>query len=159
MTTTEPTIATDELFTGDERIVVIIPCGAEKVDAPAAARDLYVGNMFATALRTAQSDAFGLDPIVYVLSAKHGLLRLDDEVAPYDVKMGGDGSVDPATVCMQAAELDIDEADEVYTLLPRAYYEVADRALRPLGVYAQDVYEACPGIGYQRGALRCARWE
>jgi hypothetical protein len=39
---------------------------------------------------------------IYILSAKYGLLPLDQVIAPYDLTMGQPGSVTPAQVRQQA---------------------------------------------------------
>lgn len=141
----------------NRRTWVIIPCGAAKAPVECPARDLYVGGMFRNALDAASSDAFDTGATVLILSALHGLITLDTVIAPYDVKMGDAGSVTADTVAAQATALGIQWLDEVYAFLPGAYLRVADTALRSLDVYAQDVYEADAGIGYQRGTLRHVR--
>jgi hypothetical protein len=45
----------------------------------------------------------------------------------------------------------IEWGTDVYAMLPKAYFRVIDEAFRTDDVYAQDVYEADAGIGYQRG--------
>jgi len=131
---------------------LVIPCGGAKGESPAAARDLYTGQMFRHALRAAEFEAADCGGTVLVLSALYGLIPLDAEIAPYDVRMGDAGSVSPVFVAAQAAALGIEWRADVFAFLPRAYFAVLDAALRALDVYAADVYEAAPGIGYQRGA-------
>ena len=60
--------------------MVIIPCGAAKLSHPAKAAELYTGSMFADALRTARS--MTTDENIRILSAKHGLVRLDHVLDP-----------------------------------------------------------------------------
>lgn len=138
-----------------QRTVYVVPCGADKLDRPAKARELYIGSMFKTALRSAE--ALG-DGEIFILSALHGLLHPDDWVEPYNTKMGDKGSVSPATVRQQASKrFGWRSPMNVHTFLPKKYFAVLDKALKPLGIYAQDIYEADPGIGYQRGTCRVIR--
>lgn len=127
----------------------VIPCGAEKLDRPAAARDLYVGSSFRLALAAALTQVD--EAHVLILSAKHGLLALDTIVAPYDMKMGDADSIDTVNVQAQALGHGMTWDADVYSLLPRAYFAKLNAALYELGIYAADVYEADAGIGYQRG--------
>lgn len=126
-------------------VTMVIPCGGAKLDRPAAARDLYTGQMFRHTLAAAQAEADAIGGRVLILSAEHGLITLDTVIAPYDRKMGQAGSVTPDTIAAQALALGIDWGASVYALLPAAYYRPLDEALR-----AQDVYEATAGIGDQR---------
>ena len=131
--------------------VLVIPCGAAKLTEAAPARDLYTGSMFRHQLAAA-AESFGPEGgTILVLSALHGLVSLDTVLAPYNVKMGDRGSVTASTVAAQAMDLGIEWGTEVFTLLPKAYRVLLDEALRTLDVFAQDIYEASPGIGYQRG--------
>jgi hypothetical protein len=136
-------------------ITYFIPCSARKGTRPAAARDLYTGPMFRHTLACAEANAAldraaGNPARILILSARHGLVGLDDELAPYDTKMGGPGSVTPALLAGQAWQHGIRNGSDVYALLPAAYYGLLDDALKRLDVYLQDVYEATAGIGEQR---------
>lgn len=129
--------------------VGIIPCSAAKTNAPAAARNLYSSSYFRMALAAAlaQTDR------VLILSALHGLVELDTIIDPYDLKMGDEGSVTPATIAAQALALQLDETD-VYGFLPSSYFSVLDEGLRSIDVFASPVYEATSGIGHHRGICR-----
>lgn len=70
----------------------LVGCASMKLKRPAQARDLYVSPLF----RKASAHAAATCDRWYVLSAKHGLLRPDDVVEPYDVKLGRT-TRDPAT--------------------------------------------------------------
>jgi hypothetical protein len=80
--------------------LVIIPCGGAKLTEPAPAADIYIGSMFADTLRTART--MTSDENIRILSAKHGLRKLDEIVEPYDVKMG---SGDDVTIGLVADQL------------------------------------------------------
>lgn len=135
--------------------ITIIPCSGEKGATPARAAELYVGAMFRNTLSAARE--ISADANILILSALYGLVTLDTVLAPYDVKMGDAGSVSVELIAAQAAALGIDWGADVYALLPGAYFDRLDKALRTHDVYAADVYEADAGIGYQRGTLRCIR--
>lgn len=149
------------------RITYIVPCGAAKATDPTRARDLYTSAHFQFVLRTAEAMAAGdhndgRPARVLIMSAEHGLVELDQVLAPYDTTMGDDDSIPAATVAAQAVALGIapvaddDLGDEVYALLPGAYFERLSTALQAVYTYPQDVYEAAPGIGFQRGTCRSA---
>jgi len=61
--------------------VVLISCVGKKLHHKSKAQDLYVSPLFQKSLRYAKS----LNPDkVFILSAKYGLLRLDEDIEPYD---------------------------------------------------------------------------
>lgn len=65
--------------------IVLLSCSSLKLGYPAKARYLYTGTSFKFSLQYAQK----LNPdSIYILSAKFGLLSLDDHIAPYDTHMG-----------------------------------------------------------------------
>lgn len=141
--------------------LVLVPCAAAKLDVPAAARDLYASANFQHMLRAALTEAadttavLGVPARVMILSAEHGLLELDTVVAPYDTKMGDAGCVTPAVLRDQLAATG---ATTVEAMLPAAYYDalaaaVADNNDDDTAPWIEllNVYEAAPGIGYQRG--------
>ena len=66
------------------RIVWLVSCGKSKLDEPAPARDLYTGDLFRKSLGL----ALAMQPTtVFVLSALHGVVDLDEIVAPYDATL------------------------------------------------------------------------
>ncbi|QRK14188.1 hypothetical protein JQX13_50460 [Archangium violaceum] len=67
------------------RRIALVGCGKSKLEQPAPARELYTGPLFRAALDVAQAE-FGAD--VWILSAKHGLVDLDEDVAPYELALG-----------------------------------------------------------------------
>ena len=64
----------------------LVSCSKTKLDRPAPARDLYTSDLFRLGLAVAEATCHR----VFVLSAKHGLLGLDDRVEPYDVELPRD---------------------------------------------------------------------
>lgn len=63
--------------------VALIGCGKSKRAEPCAARDIYTGQLFRAALAHAEATA----DRVFILSAKLGLVRLTEQVAPYNLKL------------------------------------------------------------------------
>ena len=62
------------------RHVVLIACVSRKLDIETRAEDLYASDLFEKCLAFARS----LKASPYILSAKHGLLQLDDRIEKYD---------------------------------------------------------------------------
>ena len=66
------------------RKIVLISCVSQKLDKKSKAKDLYVSTLFKKNMAYAKM----LDPDkIYILSAKYGLLALDDEIEPYNVTL------------------------------------------------------------------------
>ena len=64
------------------RKIVLLSCGKKKCGQRAKAGVMYKGPLFTKSLKYAKKK---LNPDkIFILSAKHGLLRLDDEIEPYD---------------------------------------------------------------------------
>ena len=62
-------------------MIVFLSCVKSKRDSPCAARDMYTSDLFQKSLAYAMQ----LKPRkVYILSAKYGLLELDDQIEPYN---------------------------------------------------------------------------
>lgn len=62
----------------------LVGCSGPKLEEPAPARQLYTSQLFRSALALAERR----HDVVYVISAKHELVTLDQVVAPYDLAMG-----------------------------------------------------------------------
>lgn len=61
--------------------IVLISCVSKKLNHKSKAQDLYVSPLFRKNLQYARS----LNPDkIFILSAKYGLLRLNEEIEPYD---------------------------------------------------------------------------
>ena len=59
----------------------MISCVSKKLDKKSTAENLYISSLFKKNLTYAKS----LNPSeIYILSAEHGLLKLTDEIEPYD---------------------------------------------------------------------------
>ena len=126
--------------------VVVIPCGGAKLDRPAPAGQLYTGSYHAACRRTADA----LQPArVLILSALHGLVELDAELAPYDVRMGQPGSVTAEQLAEQAERLGVAGARSVVALAGQSYAEPL-RAVWPALV---EPLRGSRGIGEQLGRM------
>ena len=123
--------------------VVVIPCGAQKLDQPAPAGELYTSQHFQLTYRAARKIAEDQGARVFILSALHGLIEPSTVLDPYDVKMGDAGSIKPTAIAEQLTAIN---ATTITTLLPRAYRLALVRA----GAIVTDMYANAPGIGYQR---------
>jgi len=61
--------------------IVLISCVGQKLSRKSRARNLYISTLFKLNLKYAEK----LKPNeIYILSAKHGLLSLDEEIEPYN---------------------------------------------------------------------------
>ncbi|QDN84395.1 DUF6884 domain-containing protein [Streptomyces sp. RLB3-6] len=104
--------------------LVIIPCGSAKLDHVAPAGELYVGSYHRSC--RAAADALTADGgTVLILSALYGLVTLDQEIEPYDLRMGQLGSVAVEKLREQAQELGVDGAQEVVILAGETYTDAA----------------------------------
>ncbi|WP_262060182.1 DUF6884 domain-containing protein [Streptomyces sp. STR69] len=93
--------------------LVVIPCGSRKLDHPARAADMYVGSYH----RACRSAAEALRPDrLLILSARYGLLDLDDVVEPYDTPHGATGAVTAPVLLEQATLRGIVRLDPVVAL-------------------------------------------
>ena len=119
--------------------MVIIPCGkAKKVTSvPVQAWTLYTGGYFKTLLNL----AIRLDKDVRILSAGYGLLKLNDMVLPYELKINNKRAKkfrDMYVIHTLAPGI-----PKYRSLLPRAYNEVF-----PQGSYEKLVPSTMTGMGY-----------
>lgn len=104
------------------------------------------------------------DENIRILSAKHGLIKLDEIIEPYDVKMGDRESVSMDVLREQVTELHelFSHFDyRIHTLLPKSYYGALWAAVhtgkRPAAFKVWNHFDGCAGIGYQKAALKNLR--
>ncbi len=64
--------------------IVLISCSSKKLENKTKAKDLYVSNLFKLSLKYAKS--LNSDKI-FILSAKYGLLDLEQEIEPYNLTL------------------------------------------------------------------------
>lgn len=148
------------------RRVAVIPCSAAKLEHRAPALELYTGSLYRSALLAAAAlRAYGRVDSILVLSARHGLVALDTELDPYNVKMGDPGTISTAAVADQlaaVAELGIEAGRpglvELVPILPAAYDLVLRNAAEllwpPLVDVATNPLTGSRGILEQRRRLR-----
>src|SRR4051794_20762081 len=97
---------------------VVIPCAAEKLDGVHAARDLYCSSNFRNTLAAAEALAAAEGGRVLILSALYGMVRPDERIHSYDVKMG-EGHPAEVTVAELVEQLeDLDDLGDLHCLLP-----------------------------------------
>jgi len=61
--------------------IVLVSCGSKKLHRKSKVQDLYISSLFKKNLQYARS----LKPDkIFILSAKHGLLKLNEEIEPYE---------------------------------------------------------------------------
>jgi len=107
-------------------MIIVIPCGAKKLNRPAMAKDMYTGSYALMCKRYARTLA--PDSQIFILSAKYGLLRMNDKITPYSLTLGEAGAVTPSLVRRQAQEMGIAAEDCIaiggvrYTSLCKAVF-------------------------------------
>lgn len=84
----------------DDEPLVIIPCGKVKSDFTQKAGDMYLGGYHKLAQRAAR--AITSPDNIRILSAKYGLMTLDQVIEPYELRLGQDGSIEEVDVMDQA---------------------------------------------------------
>lgn len=104
-------------------MIVIITCGQDKAITKSRAEKMYTSGYFRQCLRWAKAKTS--PDKVFILSAKYGLLRLDDLIMPYDLKMGQSGSVLPSQVYEQAKALGI-ENEKILSTAGIEYRKILD---------------------------------
>jgi hypothetical protein len=132
----------------------VAACGARKLAHPAPAALLYTGSA-RLVIDSAAGEAARDDAELLILSALHGLIPARKVIAPYDVRMGQAGSITVEALADQLLTLG---AGSLYAFCPKAYRlalcqaaEIVNDRLDEDRVIVHDVFEAAPGIGYQRG--------
>lgn len=128
--------------------LVVIPCGAAELTRPAPARDLYTGAYFRSCRRAAEA----LRPALgwLILSAKHGLIRPDTVLAPYELTLRQPGAVTTARLIEQARALGVTDARPVVVLAGRLY---ASAALTVWPHARSPLQQVAGGMGHQMAYL------
>lgn len=140
---------------------VIIPCGGAKVETTTTAAELYTGSPFRMALAAALNQTGGDRTMIFVLSALHGLVQIDETLAPYDVKMGDAEAIDKRPGGLVELEAQFVEHGlafgvDVYAFLPSKYLAALEAATRRWTIVT-PLYEDVRGIGEQKAILASAR--
>jgi hypothetical protein len=126
--------------------VVVIPGGAEQLEEPAPAGELYVSSYHGSFRRAA--DCLTADGgTVLILSPKYGLTPLDKVIKPYALERGDKGTASAARLAKQAQQLGVSDAAEVTLLLPKAGVE-------DVAHIWPEAAEAAPLLGKRAGEQR-----
>lgn len=130
--------------------LVLVGCGAAKLDHAAPAADLYTGQHFRAALATAV--AIAPHHRILILSARYGLVWPAQVIAPYDLTIGQPGAVDEGRIAADARRLGVDDATPVIVLASARYAALCRPVWRVLVTPL-----AHQGIGQQRHTLSVIR--
>lgn len=101
-------------------MIYIISCGSKMKPGLHRACDLYEGSLFKSNLRWVRSVCDDLER-VFILSAKHGLVRANKRLTCYNLKMGDPGSVTVDTLKAQIRELGFLQSTPVVVLAGASY--------------------------------------
>lgn len=128
---------------------IILGCGAKKAPVSAPAWQLYTGSTFNLALAWAQS----IVPLrfIYILSAKYGLIRSMDVIAPYDSQMGTPSQIITVPeVVQQVVQLRLDQDRPLLANTGKPYRKVLAQALPQCESLSDHWDLPKDGMGYQR---------
>lgn len=89
--------------------VVVIPCSKVKGTKKTLAMNLYTGRYYGSCLRYARSLVATPATSILILSAKYGLVRLHQEIEPYDLEMRAPEAVMAPAVRQRAVALGLHE--------------------------------------------------
>jgi uncharacterized protein DUF6884 len=110
------------------RTVCIVSCTAHKRDTRMPAENLYSSDLFYKSRRFAQAN---FDSWL-ILSAKHGLIKPDQVIEPYDCNLGSLSAVERATlskkVFRQASLLSIEDGARLTSICGEDYEDLLDEA-------------------------------
>ncbi|MFE0510773.1 DUF6884 domain-containing protein [Streptomyces sp. NPDC058964] len=130
--------------------LVVIPCGSRKLGRSARAADMYVGS-YHRACRAA-ADALRPDRLL-ILSARYGLLDLDDVIEPYDTPHGSAGAMAARALWDQATVRDIVNLDPVVALGGARHVSL----VRTIWPHARTPLAGTRGMGRQMARLAALR--
>lgn len=130
--------------------IILISCASEKLDKKAKAKDLYNSDLFKKSLSYAGS----LKPdSIFILSAKYGLLSLDEEISPYNLTLNNMKKVERETwakkVILQLSKYSNLSNDEFTFLAGKKYREFILPQLKNYKIPMEPL-----GIGKQKKWLK-----
>lgn len=124
---------------------IFIGCGKKKNNTACKAELMYQGIFFKTCLQYAKT----FKDHIYILSAKYGILELDEIISPYDKTLNSMSKKDKSLwvdmVKSQLKEKNISTQEEAIFLCGKNYYS---DILHLFGV-VQIPLDNLPGMGYQ----------
>lgn len=138
--------------------VALIGCGKQKAARTCAARAMYRSPLFQAALRWAINHC----DVAFVLSAKHGLLALDQLIDPYDETLPRDAAARAAWGRRVGAQIvgAVGEIEAEVVVLADERYEQAIHIDDPEWEYHWHTPLAGLGIGERLAWLKqgCVDW-
>lgn len=131
--------------------LLISGCGNQKADQPSPVRELYRGPYTRGCLRWCERTAATLDgAVVFLLSARHGLVRPDEVLSPYETRWGDPECVTYPELYRQVKHYDIQDIPDVRFIGAKQYF----RRIRRLWPHAVEVFPPNKGIKCQLVWLR-----
>lgn len=109
---------------------------------------MYIGSFFKAQLEWAKKN-FEKDKI-YILSAKYGLLKLNDFIEPYNIKMGEKGSIDLIKISQQIKKYNINE--KIYSSAGKDYRFLLNKVF----INIEYPFKHLKGMGYMIKAMKNA---
>lgn len=110
------------MITNNKRTIVIISCSSTKAATKTQAKDLYISPLFKKSLGYAKS----LKPDkILILSAKHGMVHLEEEIAPYDETLKNKSSIQKrawATKVLEQLEAEANVLHDHFVILAGKEY-------------------------------------
>jgi hypothetical protein len=148
------TVMTAATHPAPPRRLVLVVCGARKrpctetAAGQTTAGRMYTGSYHQAARRAAAALA-GPDSQILIMSARYGLLGLDDRIERYDLRLGQPGAITAQQLHEQATRRGLLHVDQVVVLAPAAYAALA----RGVWPHADLPLAGSRGIGEQLARL------
>ncbi|WP_406373576.1 hypothetical protein OH781_38985 [Streptomyces sp. NBC_01550] len=130
--------------------LVVIPCGNRKLGRRTRAADMYVGSYHRACRKAA--DALQPDQLL-ILSARYGLLDLDNVIEPYDTPHGAADAITDQVLLKQATLRDILRLDPVVALGGARHVSL----VRTIWPHARTPLAGTRGMGEQMARLAVLR--
>lgn len=134
--------------------LVVVSCGGRKLPHAAPAGQMYTGSYHLACRRAA--DALQPD-LVLILSAKWGLVGLDELVQPYDAKWTSLGSIHRSRLMMQVQRRQLGDLAPVVFLGGQDYAYKLANAWPATSAPPIVPLAGCRGIGEQLARLAAIR--
>lgn len=106
-------------------MIIFLSCVKNKNKYPCTARDMYISDLFKKSLSYAEQ--LSESTTIYILSAKYGLLELDQQIEPYELTLNTMNKKQRKEwadkVLIQCKDKDISFDDEIIFLCGKKYRE------------------------------------
>lgn len=130
-------------------MIVFIACSKSKLNRPCKAKELYTPSAI-FCKRMAYAKKLTSEDKIFILSAKYGLLKLDDPVEYYDCYLGKQDALYKfewkQKVLKQMKEANIDFNEEVYFATGTEYWKMLTSSFKNFKV-EKDLVESKLGRG------------